>query len=569
VLPTELDDDELLVVRDALVTRPAWLELAQALEAAATERGTEGLRMLSIAFVYDLIEAPGDRRDRAGSPYASMWEDESGSYPPRPSQVISEVRSVWRSTCDAIDDPIVVARLSDLAFVADGPRAHVDGRAGATAHLQLAQEQTWTALDRAACAARALGVLADLNDRAGLTAAASSAVAIVDELLEQEHPGPPFIVLRALTRLKPKQRPGHLGALLERVIARFDDSRNKAAALAVAVDATADAERKTALRQRHLDVVVDEARSAEGLAKVTFLQRASDLARRYGFGELAAELLHELQELPEEELGFVHHSEEVEIPREQVDRTIDSIVGSEAADILDALGRLGSLEAPGGSNSDVESYIIEMEQKFPLANLFGQQVFGPHASAPQFIANTQESKRRAACGRHRTMTANFYGEVLFGPMLVAALKHHGRPDHELLVEHFTTDVCDADRADRVAHALELFWDGDYDSSAHVLVPRIEATLRDLARAVGVTVVTPAAEGKFTGYITLGAVLRKLRELEIDVAWFDYLEALLCEPLAKNLRNDIAHGLVSRVRGVDAALLVHAACHLALIRLTEQ
>jgi hypothetical protein len=69
-------------------------------------------------------------------------------------------------------------------------------------------------------------------------------------------------------------------------------------------------------------------------------------------------------------------------------------------------------------------------------------------------------------------------------------------------------------------------------------------------------------------ITLGAVLRKLRELEIDVEWFDYLEALLCEPLAKNLRNDIAHGLIPRVRGVDAALLLHAACNLALVSLTE-
>ncbi|HWI74709.1 MAG TPA: hypothetical protein VNT55_22300 [Baekduia sp.] len=54
----------------------------------------------------------------------------------------------------------------------------------------------------------------------------------------------------------------------------------------------------------------------------------------------------------------------------------------------------------------------------------------------------------------------------------------------------------------------------------------------------------------------------------DAEWFDYLEAVLCEPLAKDLRNDIVHGLFPRVGGVDAALLIHAACHLALVRLTE-
>lgn len=474
---------------------------------------------------------------------------------------------MWRSTRDAIDDPILAARLGDLLFVADGMLAHADGRAGAVAHLRLAEEPAWSALDRAACAARALEAMAALNDRTGLAAAASSAVETVDMLLEQEHPGPPFIVLRALARLKPKQRPDGLDALVERVIARFDDSRNKASALAIAVDATTDPEKKAALRRRHLDVVVAEARAADGLAKVTFLQRAGDLARRYGFGAEADALLHELQELPQDDLGFVEHTEEIPIPRTQVDRAIDSVVGPEAGDMVEALRRFGSVEAPGGSNADIEAFVIKLEQDYPIANLFGHQIFGPDASAPQFIANTPESKRRAACGRHRTMTANFYGGVLLGPMLVDAVEHHGRPDHDVLVEHFTTDICDARRADRVAHALELFWDGAYDSSAHVLVPRLEATLRDLARVLGITVVTPAAEGRFTGLITLGTVLRKLRELEVDVEWFDYLEALLCEPLAKNLRNDIAHGLIPRVGGGDAALLLHAACHLALVRLT--
>jgi hypothetical protein len=393
-------------------------------------------------------------------------------------------------------------------------------------------------------------------------------VRTVDALLEQEYPGPPFIVLRALVRLKPEQRPDGLDALMERVIVRFDGPGDRAAALAIAVDATTDTDKKAALRRRHLDVVVAEARAADGLRKVTFLQRAGDLARRYGFGAEADTLLRELQDLPKEDLGFVSHTEEIEIPHKEIERIIDSVVGSKVGDIVEALQRFGSVEAPGGSNADIEAVVIQQERDHPIANLFGHQIFGSDASAPQFIANTPESKRRAACGRHRTMTANFYGQVLLGPMLVKAVKNHGRPDHEVLVEHFTTDICEAHRAERVAHALELFWDGDYDSSAHVLVPRLEAVLRDLARALGITVVTPAAEGTFTGLITLGTVLRKLRELEVDVEWFDYLEALLCEPLAKNLRNDIAHGLIPRVGGVDAALLIHAACHLALVRLTE-
>jgi hypothetical protein len=544
------------------------LTLARALEAEAVARDSPGLRMLSLAFIYDLIEAPGGRRDTAGSPYASMFEDESGSYPPRPADVVPEARAVWLAVRDAIDDPIIVARISDLIFVADGRSAYADGRVGAASHLQLARELGWTALDRASVTARAVEVLAELNDLNGLADVTGDAVQIADDLLQQEYPGPPFIVLRALARLKPKHRPENLDALLDRTVERFDEYRSKGAALEIATDAAVDPVRMADLRRRRLDVAVDEAQASDGLVKVTLLQRAIEIARRYGFAQDATALLRELQELPTADLNLTSHTIEIEVPRAAVDRLLETYVTSGASDLFDALGNVGALPPPGGSNADIEAAVIQQEQDHPIVNLFPQQVFGQSSSAPQFIANTPESKRRAACGRQRALAANYAGSVLIGPMIQAASKHHGRPDHATLAEHFTTQICDAERADRVAHAVELFWDGDYDSSAHVLVPRLEAMLRDLARALGITIVTPAVEGRFSGFIPLGGLLRKLRELEVDVAWFDYLEALLCDPLAMNLRNNIAHGLVPRVGGVDAALLIHAACHLALVRLTE-
>ena len=67
-----------------------------------------------------------------------------------------------------------------------------------------------------------------------------------------------------------------------------------------------------------------------------------------------------------------------------------------------------------------------------------------------------------------------------------------------------------------------------------------------------------------GVVSLNVVLAKLRELYEPAPWLDYLEALLCDPLATNLRNDIAHGIRRRVGGVEAALLIQAACHLTLI-----
>jgi hypothetical protein len=54
-------------------------------------------------------------------------------------------------------------------------------------------------------------------------------------------------------------------------------------ALELAAEATADPERQKELRRLQLKLRIDEVDASEGLAKVMLLQRAIDLARRFGF----------------------------------------------------------------------------------------------------------------------------------------------------------------------------------------------------------------------------------------------------------------------------------------------
>lgn len=150
-------------------------------------------------------------------------------------------------------------------------------------------------------------------------------------------------------------------------------------------------------------------------------------------------------------------------------------------------------------------------------------------------------------------------------MLIQAAEAHGQPPHDELAEHFSSDLIGADRGERFARALELFWDGEYDDAAHVIVPRIESTLRDIARAAGLVVVKPADQARYGGMVSLNHVMDKLRELEDASPWLDYLQALLCDPLALNLRNSIADGLLPRAGVVNAALLIQAGCHLSILR----
>jgi hypothetical protein len=568
-LPTQLNEDEQTVLHEALTGRPEWPDLARTLEEAANARSSDALRMLSLAFVYDLIAPQDDgRRANVGGPYASMQETEEGIYPPRPAEVLEEVRSVWRSARERVEDPIIGARVSDLLYVGEGKSAHADGRRAARELAALAGGSEREPLSRAVCMARSIEILVELNDREVLGEVLEAAEGVARDLLDQEHPGPPLSVLRVLVGLKKDRRPAGLQVLLTQATGRFPAGHAGESALDLAAEAADDPERQEELRRRQLQLRIDEADASEGLAKVTMLQRAIEFARRFGFTREMEELLKQQQDLPREDLGFESMEESIELPTEEIREQVDLIVGSHAADIFEALKRLGDFGPPGGSHADIDREVEEQVKESPLLNLFSHSMFGTETSAPTFVAGTDESKRLMSRGRQRQFHIGFYGQILYAPMLDEAVDHHGRPSHDELAGHFATDLIGEIRGERIARAVEFFWDEEYDESAHLIVPRLESILRDVARVSGIPIVRPAEEGRFTGVVSLNVVLAKLREL-YEMPWFDYLEALLCDPLATNLRNDIAHGIRQRVGGVESALLIQAACHLTLIRATER
>lgn len=571
-LPEVLSDEEITIVLDLLGTRPGWSELAGSLKLQADAGDSEALRMLGLAFVYDLVSpAHTARRETVGGPYASMWVDAQGSFPPPPGEVVPAVRGLWRRAAADLADPIIAGRIGDLLYVAEGMSAHADARAGAQGLLELATGDDWEPLPRALAMSRSLEVLAELNDSAGLANAVEQAEALVEELLAAERAGPAFAVVRALIGLRRRQYPERMDALMDKVIARHERGDAGEVALGLAAEAAKDQTRKRRLRERQLQIRTEQAASAQGLERVGALQRAIEFANRYGFGAEAKELLAEQQNLPREDLGFEPIQASVEVPSAAVDAEVERVVGAAAAagDTLGALRRLGAYGPPGGSNEDIDAELAAQNAEHPLLDLFGHQSFGHASSAPTYVANDAESKKLLARGRHREMSADFYGGVLIAPMLDAVPARHGRPTSEQLAEYFGKGPFGPELGERVARAFEQFWDGEYDESAHALVPRLEAALREVARQEGIAIVRPAGEGRFGGVVSLNAVMTELRELFGVSAWLDYLEALLCDPLALNLRNDIAHGLVIAVGRTRAALLLHAACRLALVDETAE
>ena len=145
---------------------------------------------------------------------------------------------------------------------------------------------------------------------------------------------------------------------------------------------------------------------------------------------------------------------------------------------------------------------------------------------------------------------------------------HGVPDSPALTEFFTTPLMPPDLAERVGRAMLLHWQGQPDESAHVLVPRLETTIRTIARECGLATFREPQGAKPGGARALGDLLLAMKE-RIDESWRRYLWNLLCDPVGVNLRNRVAHGLLPKADKKEAALLIHAACHLSLVQVGNE
>jgi hypothetical protein len=141
------------------------------------------------------------------------------------------------------------------------------------------------------------------------------------------------------------------------------------------------------------------------------------------------------------------------------------------------------------------------------------------------------------------------------------------PDQDALIDFLAGGLIDRDLATRLAEAIGYYWRGEHDAAGHLLSPRIEATVRNFCVTMGIPVTKPQRGEEPGGVLTLGSLLDELEGC-MDESWRRYLAHLLVDPLGLNLRNNISHGLIPAVDQYKAALLIHAVCHLAILRLGD-
>ncbi len=216
----------------------------------------------------------------------------------------------------------------------------------------------------------------------------------------------------------------------------------------------------------------------------------------------------------------------------------------------------------------MDEAVAKQMSEHPIQFLVTKMVLDPDTGIPIFEANDDQTHARAAKAQQRMFAMRLWG-VFAVEILKRIEKELGRPSRNELTTFFTTDLIDVVNAARIVQAFDLWWEGNADQSAHLLAPRLEAVIREMARQLGLPIVREPVANKPGRVRGLGELLGALTGRIGTPGWHAYLTSLLTDSLGLNLRNVIGHGLRAEIAVDDAALLLHAACYLAMLGRSEQ
>jgi hypothetical protein len=507
------------------------------------------------------IDPDSDQGKRWGA-FGPMFEFQGTVRPSPLDAAPDEFIDRWEQIVGELPDPIVQSRFSDLLWLRRRGRPDEYCRRAIDAYLELGLSVWGNDYSGYLALARALQLSRQLRDDERLAATIKALLKFTQIGLDSKPPGVGLMTADLLADLPAKLRPSAaLTELLTGIVGRDDldvDLTSDTCGLLAKI--AASAEESTKWRRRQVEAWVKGADDSKGLIRAYRLDRALALASNFGLADLADAARTALQNISDDELDLKTISTEIKIPNEQAEQYVHQFVGDDSWQ--EALTRFGARRAPAGDAAQNELAVREHMQRFPIQHLATKRIMNS-LNLPIAIVASQEEHFDAALREWESRSIQVWG-VFAAPVLDGIKVRYGVPSRADLTSFFTSDQIPDYIAERIGRSLELWWSDQPDESAHLLLPRLEAIVRGMARSVGLVIYREPRGRDRGGVRTLGVLLSELIDF-VDESWRRHLANLLTDELGYNLRNLVLHGLMPRVERVEAGLLINAACYLRLLK----
>lgn len=190
----------------------------------------------------------------------------------------------------------------------------------------------------------------------------------------------------------------------------------------------------------------------------------------------------------------------------------------------------------------VELLTKQQQETFVLQSLFssgvvtdGKKVFQP---------TNDEEKHLMKLNENYVRNIDFILSYLLIPIIDISINEKGLAS-EFVVKKLTSWPYLLENNARIIEAgIKSYFSGDYVSSLHILVPQLEACVRNLFAQAGYAT-TSIKKGLAQHEITFNEFLKNEDVISVlGKAYHKYLQVVMVEQTGLNLRNEIAHGLIN-------------------------
>lgn len=545
-----------------------WGDVTKEVRSTAEDLGLKPemplVRELIFAAAYVLRLAPGGQ---AGCELRPSVDEEHYAWPPRVADVNVDTVCLWRDIADRARHPAARARFNDLLFVRrDGP-----GRQRAVsavdAYLEGAESRLDTDLDVTMFLVRAWELARRVGDWELAARVCERLVTRAETELSGRTPraGIALSMLAAVaakpTRKQEREAPESseyretVGRLLEAAFIAFQDGFQVSYVVEIMRERARDTADLEKINRREVEAYFSQAASSVGLARQSHMHEAARMARNRGFTDLARKAAAELQAIPAKDLGLQKFSWSVRLLPDQVERFLGGFTVS--PDWCGGLRYFLNTGCPTGDLAALKRGVRDVAKLTPFLSATGR-VLLTDEGLPRLISSEDGDRTAQMQATNARNLAELQGRLLAQGLKRMADRYGVPAEAELAILLSGGGQGDEPLALSLARGFRHYWAGDYEACVHVVVPKAEAAARALLVELdeGIYRIQAGKDpGQFPGLYIL---LDELEKLALDESWAYFLRWLFLGPFGVNIRNEIAHGFITDIGPVYAALVLRAA-----------
>jgi hypothetical protein len=535
----------------------------------------------SMAFAF--LENYTDKKNGGGTYFGplAVWQTNDGKTVENPSlaHVNEDAIAYWEKRSQSTNNPLLKARYAglvwDLSLTATGKRPHYSlAHRCCEAIFEIAERRSHKYdVDVIKKLKRALSIAISLNSEELIQRAKEAILKYEDLLAEDSKPGLwgfsfDLLVVNKKVNLSNREEREIIDALEAR-LQRLKDGEPWAcehAAERLARYYRAKGQEDDCSRVIEIlgSAFENAAKNVAPVLASSWLEHIHQVYIQFNLkadADRVAQSIRELGPKMRDEMKAISH--EMKIPREEFDAYVEQMADG---DLDTALERITSHYIP--PREEVENQLHDLAQQAPISFLFSRQITDYQGRMVAVVGPLEDDlDGNIVRQMSQNMTLSF---MFLSAVLDKAISKFSLTDEVILSYLFQAPIFTPQQKELLSIGIRAYLGKEYVVAVHLLIPQIEAAIRNLVEMSGGAVLKPRQGGGFH-LRTLDDILRSEQvkhALGEDVAL--YFRVVLTDQRGWNIRNDVCHGSSPHdqlSKGV-ADRLMHILLVLAQLRVEE-